>query len=188
MASKRILKILSIDPGLSKMGWSVSLHNKKTGEQIVKRFGTIEANRIVSRANMRETTSKFGTRLVALKYIEEKIKDLLKLHKPDYVVAESAFFCTRFPNAFTALVQVLNIIELSVYSVLGQAVYKISPKLAKAAISGLGTSNKDDVQKAVKDLTSIKFQQRKSTEDMNEHEADSIAIAHAFIVNVVPGL
>ena len=66
--------------------------------------------------------------------------------------------------------------------------YRISPKEAKRAISGTGTSGKIGVQDAVKDHEHLVFQQEKNKEKLTEHIADSIAIAYAFIINKLPSL
>lgn len=186
--NKNEIKILSFDPGSTTMGWSVSIYNKKTGNLTVKRFGTMEPKKVVSRVAMREQTEKYGTRLMSLSYIKEQMIEILRIHQPHCIVAESAFFCSRFPNAFAALVQVVNVIDMVAMELMKVQVYKISPKLAKHAMTGKGTSGKLDMITAVKNSEHIKFQQRKNLDDMTEHEADSIAIAYAFVVQLLPGV
>lgn len=188
MSNKNVIKILAIDPGVSRLGWSIVLYHPKNGNIIIKRFGTIEAKKIVSRVNYKEQTDIYGKRFVALLLLQEKITEILTTHKPDYVVAENSFFCSRFPNAFSSLVQVLMMLDTVVYKLLSGVVYKIAPKQAKLIISGAGTANKDGVQTAIASLDKLQFQQNKSAEDLNEHEADSIAVGYAFIMNVLPGI
>ena len=186
--NKKDVRILSIDPGLSHLAWSIINHNTHTGKTTVKRFGEVTANKVVSKVAMREQTVKYGTRIIALNYIQERISEIMRIHKPDHVVIENAFFCSRFPNAFIALVQTTNVIEMILLQSFQKPLHRISPKEAKYAISGSGSSGKLDIQKAVKEHAKIEFQQEKNIERMTEHVADSIAIAYAFILNILPNL
>ena len=188
MTKKKIVKILCIDPGLSSLGWSVLSHNIKKGDTIIKRFGIVQAKKVTTKAAMREETTKYGNRVVSLKYIKEEIRNLMNIHHPDYIVVESAFFCSRFPNAFVALVQVMNTIEMLAYLEYQLPVYKISPKLAKKAIFDSGVAGKSNVIEAVKTTDGLTFQQDRYKDNLNEHEADSVAVGHAFILNILPGL
>jgi Holliday junction resolvasome RuvABC endonuclease subunit len=136
---------------------------------------------------MKEETIEFGKRSVALKYIEDRVVELMKIHHPDYVTIENPFFCSRFPNAYSALVEVMCTITRAIYVEYKLPIFKISPKLAKHAIFGSGDGKKKDIINAVKNHDKIMFQQEKNKNKLNEHEADCIAVTYAFIMNILPG-
>ena len=182
------IRILSIDPAISEAGWSILDYEIKSKNVTVYKFGSIMPNKAVSRVDRRDDVEKFGKRLMALGVFEDELRVVLEVFKPNYVVVESAFFDPRKPNAYVALVQCYYVIQKLTYQVCHMPIYSVAPKAAKLALTGDGTSVKDNIQECVLSSNKIVFKQKKQALAITEHEADSIAIGHGFIVNILPGI
>ena len=187
MASE-VVRLLSIDPGLSQLGWSVSDYKLTTGKLVVHRFGGISATKLVNRADRKDEVRQFGKRVVSLNIIRSSILNLIEEYKPDYLVIEDAFYNPQFPNAYVALVQVITTIELLGYRKYNKVLFKIPPRSAKLAISGFGGSGKLNIQSAILTSDKIEFKQKRQTEGLTEHEADAIAIGWTFCINILPSI
>jgi len=181
-----IPRVLSFDPGLAMCGWSILDH--KAGNVIVTRFGTIAPNRLTDLANQREQVNHYGRRLISLNFLRDMVIALIEEHKPQYIVAEDAYFDPTKPNAFIALLQWLSTVEMLVFKQYGLPLYKIPSKTAKLIVSGNGGCSKDNVQDALFAHSDIVFKQQKQTDKLTSHEADAIAIGYAFLSNILPAL
>lgn len=183
---KNNIKILGIDPGLTNTGYNISTYSPLTGIIEVKQYDVISAIKIAKKLN-KQDYNKYGS-IIPLQFYEEELNRILSAHKPDYVVSESAFYCSRTPNAFASLSLCINAIERVLYNY-GKTLYKIAPREAKVAVS-TGKANKIAVQEAILNLPDLNIKRTKSRniENMVEHEADSIAITYAFVKNILPGI
>ena len=72
----------------------------------------------------------------------------------------------------------------------GMRLYLIPPTVAKQAVWGKGTANKLAIQESIQELPDLTIRATKQhpIEEMQEHEADSIAIMYAFTKNILPDL
>lgn len=180
--------ILGFDPGLTLAGWAVCDYNTQTGQLVIHKFGTISANKVVSRANMREEVELYGKRIMALSYLRQQVYNLLMDYKPTYVVSEDAFFDFRRPTAYAALLQWLTAVELVLKDNLNMQLFKVAPKLVKACMSGMGDAKKVGIQNAIINSKDIQFKQKNYESDLEEHTADAIAVCYTFTREILPSL
>jgi len=147
--------ILGIDPGYGRMGYAVLQKDK---EEKLLEFSCAET----------DPKSKHVERVMVL---AEKIEDLIKKYKPDYLAIERVFFTK---NQKTAL-QVSEVKGMVTYIGLKNKlkVVEYTPLQVKSAVCGYGKATKDQVEKMIRMILKIKEQ--------IEHDdtADAIALCLA---------
>lgn len=181
------ITILGIDPGIHNCGISFNKYDPKTGIMSVADYFTIHAASSAKKEDKR-TSEEYGT-VFSLICLEKIMREILDKYKPDYVASEDAFYSPRTPNAFVSLKLCINSIQRVLFEDYRKQLFKIPPKLAKAAVSQ-GTANKVAVQTSIRNLPDLKLKDTKSKplDDMIEHEADAIAIAYAFRKLILPDI
>ncbi len=125
-------KILSIDPGTSRMGYAIL--TKKSGDIKVLTYGCIESSKNLSRPK------KF------LK-IKKKLSDVIKKYNPDKVIIEHLFF-TKNAKTVIAVGQSQGVVIVTAAeNDLG--IKMISPLHIKQTLTGYGRAGKKQVQQMV---------------------------------------
>lgn len=175
-----IEKIVAIDPGLTNTGWSYLEYDTSTGIVLVKHTGKICAIAHTKKVE-KESYKKYGN-LISLMEYEKLINELQNKYHPDHICCEDAFYNSRTPNAYLSLKLCINSIGRVLYSY-DKLLYLIAPKVAKQAVFGKGTANKEDIQLAIRKIDNLHFHPDIVLDELVEHEADSIAIGYAFIMN-----
>lgn len=150
------MKILGIDPGLSKTGWAVM--EKNQGLKLVD-YGCIETD-------AKEDLAK------RLKKIYQEIDRIIKLYNVSVLAVEDIFFNT---NAKTALLvgQARGVVILTAI-LKNLSVFSYTPLQVKLAITGDGKAEKQAVSKILK-LT-LKLKEVPKPDDA----ADAIAVALTY--------
>lgn len=181
------ITILGIDPGIHNCGIAYNKYDPKTGVMTVADYFTIHAAELAKKENKR-VFKDYGT-VFSLLLLEREMKAILTKYNPDYVASEDAFYSPRTPNAFVSLKFCINSIQRVLFQDFNKKLFKIPPKLAKAAVSH-GTADKVAVQTSIRNLPDIKLKDTKCRplDEMVEHEADAIAIAYAFTKNILPNI
>ena len=182
------IKILSFDPGLMIAGWSLLQTTPNTNICDVVKFGTLQAKRIATKVNLKAEVEKFGSRLITLNVLRVMVEELLNKYRPDYVVIEEAFWNRARPSAHAALVQWIVTVRMLALTEYRIPTYTVAPKSAKCTLSGSGSADKANMQKAVLEHELIKFPQKAQTATMESHEADAIAVGFHFILRMLPSL
>lgn len=182
------IRILSFDPGLSKAGWSIIDYKPDAGTLVVNQFGMLSANRLTTHRDLEEEVKRFGKQIIALNALRDMVASLFTEYQPDYVVAEDTFFNPITPSAYAALLQWLNTVALYLYREHQLPLYRISPRSVKLCSAGYGGSGKGNVQEAIIRLNNLKFKQKKYLAGLTEHEADAIAVAYTFVIEMLPSL
>jgi Holliday junction resolvasome RuvABC endonuclease subunit len=191
---KKNYRILSIDPALSSCGWSIldlviEQYKKNTEPQIiVNRFGCIKSYQEAIKAANREKAEFYSKSLLSLSLLKKNISKLLDEFKPNFVTIEDAFFNPKRPSAYASLINCISTISLLCKEHYLLPVYRIPTRSAKQCIFGEGGANKNDIREAVLASKNITFKQKKNIDNLDEHEADSIAVGYFFILNILPGL
>ncbi len=143
------MKVLAIDPGSQKTGFSIFFKNKTKPELL--NSGTIKLPR--KKSEIFKTLFKELTRIV-----EEE--------KPDEIALESSFY-GKNPQTLIRLGEIRGVILL-VASLHSIPVYEYTPQQVKNAITGYGWSKKEEVSIMVEKM----FNKKVETFD----EADAIAV------------
>ena len=145
------MRILGIDPGYGKLGWSVIEKN----QQLVD-FGVIE-------------TDSDLTISERLYIIHTKLIDIIRLHQPDCAAIEKLFFVNNITTGIDvaktigAVILTLRLHNIS-YS-------EYAPSQIKQAITGYGRADKEQMKFMIKSI--FKLKELPSPDDA----ADALAIA-----------
>lgn len=153
------MKIIGIDPGTARMGYSV-VEVKNRGYPKV-----VDTDVIITPAGI-EMQKR-------LKMLYKGVNSVLKAYTPDVMVIEKLFFNT---NAKTAISvgQARGVVMLSAAN-RNISVFEYTALEAKALLTGYGRSDKKQMQTAVRDMLGLK--KIVKSDDAN----DAIAIALCFI-------
>lgn len=195
------IKILSFDPGLNCLGWAMSLYDPETGVLEVQKFGGVKANKSASR--QKELSDIYGSRILALREVEQSVSKLVRSFDPDYVTSEDTFFFSKSPSAYAALAMVVHCIERTLFEeyetyhktkITARTLYKFAPRSIKSTASSNSLSTKADMFKSLSDHNDIVFK-LKETEtidliynQLTEHSVDAISCAYTFVKSSLPSL
>lgn len=147
------MTILSIDPGIERLGVAIFKNNKYHFSTLIK-------------------TSKTKTTPNRLDEIYQNLKLLIKKYNPDLIVLERLFF---FKNQKTAIT--IGQIQGVIYLLASQnkiAIQELTPLEIKLALTGYGKADKKSIQKILKMELNIDIAQ--------DDQADAIACGYAYIL------
>lgn len=182
-----VFKILSLDPGLTTLGWAISTYDSDTDILSTHKFGKYQA--VKNALKDKDNVEKYGQRLISVTLLRSEITRLVDLYKPTHIASEDVFLHIRHINAFAALTMCIFAIKDAAKS-RDLVVYTIPPRAVKKLAAATGEADKLDVQQAILSDSKISITDNKQNpiDKMSEHEADAIAVAKAFTVHFVPQL
>lgn len=158
------MKILGVDPGLSKCGWALlKIHNTKKYELF--KYGEIKT---VFPLEEKEFFLSDRLRTIFL-----ELEKILKKYKPDVICIESQFYSKISKNMIntyfaTGIVYLL----CGLYKI---PLKEFSAKTIKLAVTGFGSASKFQIKKMIKLLLN-------SEKEINsEHINDAIAVAICYL-------
>ena len=181
-------KILSIDPGTTACGWSILEYDPSSPIITVLKLGVIASRKIVIRAAMRDRVAIYGKTILSLEILREKVDEIIKQNKPDFIAIENAFFNPKFPSAYAILIQCIFTIEQLIYSKYGLPLYKIPTRSAKETLSGNGGAKKETIQDIILNHQDITFKNEKLKYTITQDESDAIAIGFHMCHKLLPTL
>ena len=149
------LRAIGVDPGLARTGYGVI--------EIVEKRGVVRAWDCLS-TNPKDPTPQ---RLQSIFLDFEKI---FQKWDARIVIIEDIFVLPRFPKAALQLGAVRGIVALAA-ACNNLEVMELKPTEIKAALTGNGRANKDQVEKAVRKILGIKEPIK------SEHASDALALA-----------
>ena len=127
------MRILGIDPGLATMGYGII-------DIIDHKPVLVKAGAVITTPNMRM--------FERLKKINDDVRDLLALYKPDDIAFEELFFAR---NVTTALnVGAARGSALCACAAYTDQIYEYTPMQIKQAVTSYGLADKHQVQQMVK--------------------------------------
>ena len=182
-----IYNILSFDPGLTTMGYAHSSYDTDTSILTVHRFGTFKSSKMAGK--QKELSALFGTRIIAVDLLENEIRRLIDLFKPDYIASEDVFCHFKHITAFAALSICLHSMKHAAYTK-NKTIYTMAPCTIKKITSEMGKADKSAIQSAILNHPRIIVIDNKSwpIEKMCEHEADAIAVGYTFCNTILPNI
>lgn len=151
------MRIVGVDPGSRRLGWG-----------IVEREGSRLHH--VASGTLQPKTASLLTRLVQL---VQELTQLVEQHRPMHLAIETAF---AGENVHSALVlgQVRGAIMVAL-AARGLHVYEYAPSAVKAATTGTGRADKQQVQHMVRMMLGLK----QAPMGLDTSDALAIAICHA---------
>ncbi len=155
---------IGIDPGYAITGYGII---KKTGNK----FSVVDYGVIETKAH-----TDFPVRLLA---INEKIRGLLEIYKPDFMSIEEIFISQNRTTAVgTAQARGVVILEAARANI---PVYEFTPGQVKLAVTGYGKAEKKQVQTMVKSLLGLK--EMPKPDDAADALAIAICLANTGTIN-----
>ncbi len=155
------MKIISIDPGYERLGLAVL--NKEKGKKETLVFS--ECFKTSAKLPHNERLALIG----------DRIKEIIKKHKPAALATEKLFFSGNQKTAM--LVAEARGVILYAGSSSGLPIFEYTPNEVKIAITGYGRSEKKQMIDMVKKL--IVVDSKKSSDD--EFDAIAIGLTHFAI-------
>ena len=139
MAEPKVTTYIGIDPGYAITGYGII---RKTGNKLTAvDYGVIET----------KPSTDFPLRLLT---INERIRYILELYKPDYMSVEELFISQNRTTAVgTAQARGVVLVEAARANI---PVYEFTPGQVKLAVTGYGKAEKKQVQTMVKSLLGLK--------------------------------
>ncbi len=152
------MKIIGIDPGTARMGYSI-VTIKKSGE-----YSITETDVLITPAGM-EMQKR-------LKILYTGVQSVLQRHKPTVMVVEKLFFNSNAKTAIT-VGQARGIVMLAAAD-WDMEVFEYTALEAKRVITGYGRADKKQMQEAVKKLMGLE----KIVKSDDANDAVAIALCH----------
>ncbi len=164
MSEPQSTTYIGIDPGYAITGYGII---RKTGNKLsAVDYGVIET----------KAGTDFPLRLLS---INEKIRYLLEMYKPDYMSVEELFISANRTTAVgTAQARGVVLLEAARANI---PVYEFTPGQVKLAVTGYGKAEKKQVQAMVKTLLGLK--EIPKPDDAADGLAMAICLANTGIVN-----
>ncbi|MBI4678457.1 MAG: crossover junction endodeoxyribonuclease RuvC [Elusimicrobia bacterium] len=153
------MRILGIDPGLSRTGWSVV-------EAEAGREPRLDASGLIETASASPLQER-------LRFLHERLSRVLSDHQPAAAAAEDLFFLKASPSMRSTL-EARGVILLACAQA-GVSVCAYDPRTVKASLTGSGASGKAQVQRMVQRL--LKLAQPLTPDDVAD--AAAIALCHS---------
>ncbi len=151
--------VIGIDPGTATTGYGIVEENNKNEIRAVE-FGVV-------------STAAGLPAEIRLLEINQKINEIILLHRPDCGAVEKLFFQRNVTTAI-AVGQARGVILLSLAQA-GLKVNEYTPNEVKQSVTGYGSANKKQVQEMVKTLLNLKAVPKP------DDAADALAIAICHI-------
>ena len=194
MATVLPVKILSFDPGLTCLGWALSVYDLSTDALEVQKFGGLTPNKIANKK--KDLVKVYGSRILALREIEEFVSKLTSTYEPDFVASEDAFFNKLYPSSYAALCLVIHAIERTIFmnyiegtnkvKESASRLYKLAPRMIKKVATGNSLNFKQGMLESLMDNKGITFKLKNSEKlddvigQLNEHSVDAISCGYSF--------
>ncbi len=151
--------ILGIDPGTTIMGYGLIFINENKMELI--NMGVLNLK-------------KLETHEDKLKYIFERTLSLIKEYKPDELAIEAPFYGKNVQSMLKLGRAQGVAISAALYRDI--PIYEYAPKKIKMAITGKGTSSKEQVASMLKNLLNIK----EMPKQLDASDGLAAAVCHFF--------
>jgi crossover junction endodeoxyribonuclease RuvC len=149
------MKAIGIDPGLAMTGFGIVEALSRGGKACDWGAIRTEANWPIP---------------LRLKTIYEELKKLLLKWRPNLLVLEEVFVLKQFPKAAIRLGEVRGVVYLAAQE-MSIPVVEIKPTEVKSALTGSGRADKEQIQKAIRQILRIEESLGSS------HAGDALALA-----------
>lgn len=175
---KTKFRILAFDPSSTQMGMCVGIYDIGKSNFVVIHTETIKGDTLIKGAHeiLKEHKRTFCVQLFLKDFLTNEI---FPEWIPDFIVSEGAFYCSRMPNSFEALVIIINAIQEAAFNWKKMKVSLIAPSIIKKEVSGKANASKEEIKNAVLNHPNIDLKYL-HTHQFTEHEYDAIAHAYTF--------
>lgn len=172
--------LLAIDPGLNNTGlaiFEIDYYNRKI---ISIQANTIITDKVINKTGL--TDEEFPDRLIKLMKLKQSLRFALMNSNPCIVACEAPFFNRFRPNAYGALVEVMNTIQMTILDHNhGILFYKVEPLLVKKCVGAGSMKGKLDVKACVSNIPEITNVLLSDINSLDEHSIDAIAVGYSYL-------
>jgi len=177
------IRILSIDPGSSHVGFAV-LDLTNTNRITLKHVETFNPNKHL--LDVKDVIEQHGPRFARILKINQFFYELMELYKPDIIVCEAPFYNRLRPGAFKALVEVISSLQHTVYDYDPSVMFHTTdPSTVKKSVGVKGTSgDKEAIRSAISHLN-IFYGDTIALEVLDEHSVDAIAVGYSKAIDLI---
>lgn len=175
------MRVLSFDPGIDFMGWSV-IDVSETDEVCrVVACGTLLGKDYYKEHPM-PLRKKFKRPFIILQSYKKVFRDLISEYKPDAVVSEGAFAHTFIAAAFS-LITIIHVLRQACFDVTEKDIHIVAPMQTKVTLTGKSMADKDLIKASVHAHKDIILP--KDTSGLSEHSYDAIGHGYCYIQMVL---
>lgn len=172
------VRIVGIDPGSTKLGYTRLSFSAVTGQIIQTQARTITGNRSLGMDELMILTH--SERFARIHALCNELFRLFHEDQPNYIVCESPFYNPKMPMAYGVLVEVLSAIRNMVWTYHPHMTFDlIDPSSAKNAVGASGGAKKEVMQKAILGMSGLKYVGTIPQHLIDEHSIDAIAVAYS---------
>jgi Holliday junction resolvasome RuvABC endonuclease subunit len=180
----RFINILGIDPGTQTLGTAIITVDLNDFTIVQTQAQTFTASRFIQHDE--KYIDYHGDRAYRLMRHGENLVHLFYKHTPAYIVSESPFYSQRMPSAFSALIEVINVINTSVYQYSPyMQLNLVDPPTAKKAVGAPGNADKKVMKEKIITLPDLHYQSYPAIELLDEHSIDAIAVAYSLYKKII---
>lgn len=169
------VRILGLDPGAGKMGWSILDYYPTLGHYVVVATGCWDGAKLIK--HHKALVANFGKHYTILMAIYDSTCKLIAEWSPTVIGSEGAFH-HKFPQVHASLTLVIHSVRRAAHDILNQDVEIVAPMETKKMIAKNHMANKDQMKAAVLHKTDITFADGIDYQNLTEHEYD--AIGHGY--------
>ena len=175
-----IVKMVSIDPGLTTCGISIFELNTLTHEIVSISSFTIDTDKL-------SDTSGLFSDIVSERYIKiyklcNCITSIIQACDAKIVVSEAPFYNRFMPMAYGALLEVVSSIQHAVITLSNDIVFtSYAPQQVKMSVGAAGKKGKDIMKESIAKISHLFEKIVSDYELLDEHSIDSIAVGFTFL-------
>lgn len=174
------LRLFAIDPGTNFLGLSVFFIDPVSFAilEIVPQTLVVES----IEQDDTDPAQTYGPRFLKMLKIRSAYEAYLEQYLPGTVVCEAPFYNRLRPSAFAPLVETLQTLKLSTYSLLPQTEFlMVEPTVVKKGIGAHYIADKEAMRQAVLARTDLQALSKQDFSKLDEHAIDSIAIGYTYL-------
>lgn len=168
--------ILGIDPGSQFLGTAIINVDIATLNINYSLAWTFKGDTLIKDNNW--LAQLHGARYDRIFAHKLNLLDLMRYYSPLYIASESPFMNTRMPNAYGALLEVINAIKQAVIEFdAWRTLHLIPPSSVKNAVGAAGAANKGTMKDKISALKELNY--RGDINLLDEHSIDALSVAYA---------
>lgn len=179
---EQFIRLCGIDPGISNLG--ISIIDLYSDDRLIVNYSeTLVGDNLINPKQF--ICEVFGKRYAKIVAITNGISDILQIYYPNIVISEAPFYNPHCPEAYAALVEVINMTKHTVFN-FNPSVYfeTIDPSTIKKSMGVSGRSGDKDLMRMALLNKNIIYNNGINPAILSEHAIDSICVCIAKAVDI----
>ena len=176
--SSDIATIVGIDPGSSNLGVGILRIQLSNLSILNSEAFTINGSNLSDSDSW--SALLHGDRFNRIKAIETQLIKIFSFYQANFIYSESPFFGRSHPNAFQALVEVMNAIRNAVVQYdPWLKLNTIPPSSVKNGVGVKGNADKFAMKNAILNLNQLNYNGQIPLDKLDEHSIDALSVAYS---------